>query len=101
MSNEKLCKHKWDEQKKNLFLTDFRNIFSDLKSRLLITIGRNIDEALDLVIHMYHTAAECMRIKKSNRNKIKNEPWWDIECQNLKRLKQYYLRLFRNNNTQV
>ena len=26
------------------------------------------------------TAVECMRIKKSNRNKIKTEPWWDIAC---------------------
>ena len=39
VSNEKLYKHIWDEHKKTTFLTDFGNIFSGLKSRLLITLA--------------------------------------------------------------
>ena len=50
---------RWDEQKKNTFLTDFGNIFFYLKSRLLITIGQNIDKALNLIIDMYHKAADA------------------------------------------
>ena len=34
VSNE-LFNHRWDEQKKNTYLTDFGNSFSGLKTRLL------------------------------------------------------------------
>ena len=64
------------KQEKYFFsVTDFGNIFSDLKSRLLITIGRNIEKTLDLIIDMYHKAADCMRFKESKNNKRMREPW--------------------------
>ena len=37
-------------------------LFSDLKSRLLITIGQNTDKTLDLIIDMYYQAADCMQV---------------------------------------
>ena len=58
-SNEMFFERRWYEQKKNTFLTDFGNIFFYLKSRLLITIGQNIDKALNLIIDMYHKAADA------------------------------------------
>ena len=48
---------------------------------------------------MYHIADNCMQIKKSNKYKIINEPWWAVECQNPQRVEQYHLRLFRNYHT--
>ena len=80
-------------------MTDFGNIFSDLKIILLITIGHNIDEALNLIIDIYHNAAACMQVKIANKSEIINKPLWATECLNLNRLKKSHLRLFRNNST--
>ena len=37
------------------------------------------------LVEMYHKAAECMKIQTGMPNFAKQEPWWDSECEHLKK----------------
>lgn len=95
LSDETLNKYKWDENKKATFLADFRRTFTEIRSRLLVAIGQNIEDALDMIVGMYQKAAACMKVKGLGNKKKAHEPWWDIECQTVKKAKQKSLKIFR------
>ena len=66
----------------------------------MITLGQNLSETLDIIISMYHRAAESMKVKRRRNNIKRNEPWWDTECDRLKKNQKYiHLREFRQLNT--
>lgn len=99
LSHEALEKYRWDENKKNMFLDEFKLILNDLKSRLMITVGQNLSETLDIITSMYHKAAECIKVPRRRGNSKRNELWWDTECDSIKKQKYISLRKFRQLNT--
>ena len=69
-----------------------------MKESILIKLDISIDDCVQSIVEMYHKAAECMKSKPSKTNVAKQEPWWDSECDNLKKEKFKALRLFRTEN---
>ena len=75
-------------------------IYNDLRDSFFEMINNNINACVQTIVKVYQTAAECMRIKGSNKtsNKILKEPWWDHQCEYLKKEKYRTLRWFRRTN---
>ena len=93
-------KFKWKDTLKDTFSERFLVIYNDLRDSIFEMINNNINECVQTIVKVYQTAAECMRIKGSNKNsnKILKEPWWDHQCEYLKKEKYRALRCFRRTN---
>ena len=84
------------EDRKDHFLLTFREKLVTVSSKLTQSINDN--EAIEIIISLYTSAAEAMtkRFKPSKPND--QPPWWDRECQELKQRKYSLLRKFRLSN---
>ena len=93
-------KFRWKDTMKDTFLERFNVIYNDLRDVIFDWIQNNINDCVQTIVKLYQTAAECMRIKGRNKssNKQLKEPWWDQQCENLKKEKYKALRYFRRTN---
>ncbi|MEW8544973.1 MAG: reverse transcriptase family protein [Candidatus Thiodiazotropha sp.] len=91
-------KFRWKENFKDIFLQRFIALYQTMMDRILEKINVNIDEGVELIVSLYQTAAECMKQKKWNKVEIVQEPWWDRQCDQVKKEKFKLLRQFRRNN---
>ena len=97
-SSKTYKKFMWRENLKTVFKNNFSTFFESMRESILIKLDISIDECVQSIVEMYHKAAECMKSKPSKTNVAKQEPWWDGECDKLKKEKFKALRLFRTEN---
>ncbi|MEW8544944.1 MAG: reverse transcriptase family protein [Candidatus Thiodiazotropha sp.] len=97
-SDEIFQRYTWKEDRKQQFVDNFKRLYIELKSRLIITIGNSLDESLNIIVNLYQNAAKCM-ISNSSRQKRIQEPWWDRQCAILKKQKYMSLKQFRRQST--
>ena len=93
-------KYKWKDTLKDTFLERFYTIYNDIKDSTFQMINIDINGCVQLIVKMYQNAAECMRVKtgKTYSNAKVKEPWWDKQCESLKKDKYRALRYFRITN---
>ena len=76
---------KWCENLNTRFTNSFNILFETMKESILKKLDVIINDCVQSIVKMYHKAAECMKIKDGMPNFAKQEPWWDSECEHLKR----------------
>ena len=69
-----------------------------MKETIIINLEASIDDCVQSIVEIYHKAAECMKAKSQKHKAVKQEPWWDNECEKLKKEKYKALRIFRNDS---
>ena len=70
-----------------------------MKETIIINLEASIDDCAQSIDEIYHKAAECMKAKLKKKHKAdKQEPWWDNECEKIKKEKYKALRIFRNDS---
>ena len=78
-------KFKWRENLNTRFTNNFNILFETMKESILNKLDVSINDCVQLIVEMYHKAAECMKEKNGMPNFAKQEPWWDNECEPLKK----------------
>ena len=89
-------KFKWRENLNARFINNFNILFETMKEFILNKLDVSINDCVQSIVEMYHKAADCMKVKNGMPNFAKQEPWWDSECERLKKDKFKALRYFRN-----
>lgn len=94
-------KYKWDESKSSIFFGRFRESLNYEYDRILNSITINFEAAIDSLLEIFYSAAECMRVGEHRTvlRKYTNKPWWDSECEVQRNRKMQSLRQFRVLNT--
>ena len=90
-------KYKWDDLKSISFLNKFRDTLNSNYDRIVTSINENIEEANAMVLQLFYSAAEFMKVSNNNgisRNIFSNKPWWDTVCEALRNRKIQALKLF-------
>ena len=92
-------KYKWNPEKKDVFLAKFRDNF-----RIFQNNFENEDVSLVSLlpefIHVLQKSAENMKYRTKQNKIVTSQPkWWDTECEQAKRIKNFLLRNFRQSNT--
>ena len=91
------AKFKWNENKKEEFLTKFRQQFDLIKDKIGSNIDISCQDSLKLIVNLYQTTSNCMRIRTHDYSNIReNNPWWDTQCENVKRDKLHALNKSRS-----
>ena len=92
-------KYSWDESKIDTFMTKFRERYNSQYDRILFAFNENVEDASNMFIKLFYSAADCMRVgragSRTNRNIFASKPWWDTVCESFKNRKMQALRLFR------
>ena len=88
-------KYKWNPEKKDVFLAKFRDNF-----RIFQNNFENEDVSLVSLlpefIHVLQKSAENMKYRTKQNKIVTSQPeWWDTECEQAKRIKNFLLRNFR------
>ena len=96
---QSFLRFKWDEEKKNNFLNQFRNEMFTFFSVFNASLLHGIDSALQCIIDLYQTCANCMLKENNNAHRRTQPPWWDKQCHDLKRDKMLALHHFRFYNS--
>ena len=90
------AKFRWNENKKEEFLTKFRQQFELIKDTIISNIDISCQDSLKLIVNLYQTTSNCMRIRTHDYSNIRENPWWDTQCENVKRDKLYALNKLRS-----
>ena len=92
-------KYTWNPEKKDVFLAKFRDNFRIFQNNFE-------NEEVSLVsllpefIHVLQKSAENMKYRTKQNKIVTSQPeWWDTECEQAKRIKNFLLRNFRQSNT--
>ena len=87
--NDSFCrefkKFKWRENLKDKFMSNFTSVYEVMQEAILNKLTISIDDYVQSIVEMYQKACECMQIKGSMSDFAKQEPWWDSECDRLKK----------------
>ena len=87
------------KSKIDTFMTKFRERYNSQYDRILIAINENVEDASNMFIKLFYSAADCMRVgragSRTNRNIFASKPWWDTVCESFKTRKMQALRLFK------
>ncbi|MEW8546755.1 MAG: reverse transcriptase family protein, partial [Candidatus Thiodiazotropha sp.] len=97
-SGQTFARFKWNEEKKNEFLYQFRNEMFTFFSVFNASLLHGVNTALQSIIDLYQTCANCMLVRSRGQRKSQ-PPWWDKQCQILKRDKMSSLHGFRYYNS--
>ena len=90
------AKFRWNENKKEEFLTKFRQQFELIKDTIVSNIDISCQDSLKLIVNLYQTTSNCMRIRTHDYSNIRENPWWDTQCENVKRDKLHALNKLRS-----
>ena len=92
-------KYKWNSDRKEDFITKFRDNFRRFQEQLNNQEISSVS-LLTEFIRVFEISAENMKCHpKHNKIFTKQPVWWDVECEQAKRSKHYLLRNFRQTNT--
>ena len=92
----KFPKFKWNENKKDEFCNSFRYQFELVKHVIINEIELSTQEALQKIVDLYQTSANCMRTRNCGHPTAAENQWWDSQCDNVKRDKLHALNRFRS-----
>ena len=88
-ADEEACmvfkKLKWRKNLNTRFTNNFNILFETMKESILNKQNVSINDCVQSIDEMYHKAAECMKTKDGMPNFAKQEPWWNSECEQLKK----------------
>ena len=65
-------------------MQNFNALFQELRQSIIDKIRISVDDCLDCIVSIYQRAAECMKPKQKH-NSNKHEPWWDNQCEQIKK----------------
>ena len=85
----------WKEDRKDNFISTFREKLLTVSTILTQSINDNINEAVKMIISLYTSSATSMTMKLKQSKPNDQPPWWGRECQELKQRKYSMLRKFR------
>ena len=97
-------KLKWEEEKKESYLWNLENSLNASFDEFYNFIQENnVDEANDLLLECIKLSAGEMQTKTNRNNGSKTEinpqpDWWDSDCENLNKMKFFYLHEFHKSN---
>ena len=88
----------WKDGLRELFISNFNNLYQNTSREIVDRLAFDIDQAADLLLNMYYSAAECLKYNgnaNSHPQKSTQPMWWDAECESCKFDKNKLLRHFR------
>ena len=77
-------KYSWNENKKEDFFNCFRHQFELVKDAIFNKIDVSCQDSIKMIVDLYQTYANCMRLRNYSHNREENNPWWDTQCENAK-----------------
>lgn len=80
-------KYKWTDNLKETVLDNFSTVFRNMRQEIVDKITTSINDCVQSIVCLYQTAADCMKTRNRMTSKCKQEPWWDSECEEIKKQK--------------